>query len=303
LASPIIKGSIYQTSLPLIIAVLIISTAAILVRGAQNEGAASNTIAFLRLAIASLCLGLISSRSIINGIRRCDAKTIFKSALSGIFLAVHFMTWIVSLEYISVAKSTFLVTTSPIWVALLSLIVLKETISRKQLIGIIIATGSAFFLFSFAEETLISQGQRSIKGELLATLGGISVAAYLIIGRTLRQAIELKVYVFLTYTFATITLVLYNLSSIKQLAPNMSGSAWVYIFCLALGPQLIGHTILNWGVRRFPATLVSTIVLAEPIVASVLAWIILNEAIGPNSLLGFSGIVLGIFLTTRYYKR
>ena len=178
------------------------------------------------------------------------------------------MTWTVSLEHISVAKSTFLVTTSPVWVALLSFIFLNETISKKQLFGILIATGSAFFLFSLNEEIFMNQTQKSIKGELLATLGAISIAAYLIIGRTLRQAIELKVYVFLTYSFAAMVLVLYNLPNMKHLAFNMPGAAWVYIFCLALGPQLIGHTILNWGVRRFPATLVSTMIFAEPIAAS-----------------------------------
>ncbi|MDA0237809.1 MAG: DMT family transporter [Proteobacteria bacterium] len=303
MARKIIKDRILQSSLPLVFAVLVISTAAILIRGAQTEGASSNTIAFLRLAIASICLGLLSFRSIIEEIRRCDARTMVRSALSGIFLAAHFMTWIISLEHISVARSTILVTTSPIWVALLSFIILKETINKKQLFGVLIATGSAFFLFYLTEEMLLNQEQRSIKGELLATLGAISVAAYLIIGRTLRQVIELKVYVFLTYSFATIALILYNLSSIRQLAPNMSGAAWIYIFCLALGPQLIGHTILNWGVRRFPATLVSTMVLAEPIAASALAWVILDEAIGLSSLLGFSGILLGIFLIVRHNKR
>lgn len=213
------------------------------------------------------------------------------------------MTWTVSLEHISVAKSTFLVTTSPVWVALLSFIFLNETISKKQLFGILIATGSAFFLFSLNEEIFMNQTQRSIKGELLATLGAISIAAYLIIGRTLRQAIELKVYVFLTYSFAAMVLVLYNLPNMEHLAFNMPGAAWVYIFCLALGPQLIGHTILNWGVRRFPATLVSTMIFAEPIAASALAWVILNESVGLSSLLGFSGILLGIFLTIRRNTR
>ena len=280
----------------LTLAALVISTAALLIKGAQSEGATSSAIAFLRLGIASACLILLSFKSIYSDVKRCGTGTILRSALAGIFLALHFLVWTKSLEYISVSKSTFLVTTSPIWVAMIGFLVLKETITRQQIIGIMIAMVSALLILHLEDEIFTNRDAISLKGEMLATLGAISIAAYLILGRSLRRTIRLASYVFLTCGFATVTLALYHLHNEESLIPDLSTTAWFYILCLALGPQLIGHTILNWGVRRFHATIVSMTVLAEPILASLLAWTILNEVIRLNNLIGFAGMLLGIFI-------
>ena len=285
---------IYRDYSLLALAVLVVSTAAVLTKGAQNEGATSGAIAFLRLGLASACLALVSLNSIYRGLEQSTTDTILKSALAGIFLAAHFLTWIISLEYIPVSRSTFLVTTSPLWVAIISFLFLKEIITRQQVIGIMISIGSALFIFYNENEFLGRAAESFLKGEMLATFGAISIAAYLIIGRTLRNTIDLKTYVFLTYGFATMVLALLRLCSEEQLIPSLSPTAWLYISLLALGPQLIGHTILNWGVRRFSATIVSMTVLAEPIAASILAWIILDEIVGPSGFIGFTGILLGI---------
>lgn len=287
----------YKGYAALALAVLIISTAAVLIKGAQNEGATSGGIAFLRLGIATICLIILSFKSICRDVKRCKTDTILRSALAGIFLAIHFLTWIISLEYIPVSKSTFLVTTSPIWVAIIGFLVLKETITRHQFIGISIAMVSAIFiLYQEGYNILPISGEERFEGEILATLGAISIAAYLITGRTLRNKIELKTYVFLTYGFATLALAFHLLYHDQNLMQNLSTTAWFYIWCLALGPQLIGHTILNWGLRHFPANIVSMTVLAEPIAASMLAWIILDEIIGPSNFIGFVGILFGIFI-------
>jgi drug/metabolite transporter (DMT)-like permease len=131
---------------------------------------------------------------------------------------------------------------------------------------------------------------------MLATFGAISIAAYLLIGRTLRNTIDLKTYLLLTYGFATVTLALYRLCGEEDSISSLSTTAWFYVLSLALGPQLIGHTILNWGVRRFSATIVSMAVLAEPIAASLLAWIIFDEIVEPGGFIGFTGILLGIVI-------
>ena len=286
----------YRDYILLALAVLFVSTAAVLTKGAQNEGVTSETIAFLRLGLASICLALFSLKSIYRGVKQCTADTIVKSALAGIFLASHFLTWIISLEYIPVSRSTFLVTTSPIWVAIISFLFLKEIITRQQVIGITVSVGSALFIF-YTEDSLLGRSNEGfLKGEMLATFGAISIAAYLLIGRTLRNTIDLKTYLLLTYGFATVTLALYRLCSEEDSISNLSTTAWFYVLSLALGPQLIGHTILNWGVRRFSATIVSMAVLAEPIAASLLAWIIFDEIVEPGGFIGFTGILLGIVI-------
>lgn len=296
MAKSIAKLGTHKNYFLLALAILAISIAAVLIKGAQNEGATSSSIALLRLGIASVCLALLSFKSIWEDVKHCKNRAILGSALAGIFLALHFLAWIISLEHIPVSTSTFLVTTSPLWVVVISFFVLKETITRRQILGIVIAMSSALFILHHQNGIFITAEENFLKGEILATLGAISIAMYLIIGRTLRSTIDLKTYVFLTYGFATMALVVYHLHRGENLIPDLSSTAWFYISCVALGPQLVGHTILNWGVRRFPAIIVSMTVLSEPILASILAWIILDEMIGLSSLMGFTGILLGIFI-------
>lgn len=274
-------------------------TAALLTKGAQYEGVSTSTIGLLRLALAFLCVGLFSIKPIFKRKYKPSLKTTLTTALAGGFLAIHFLAWMISLEYISISRSTFLVTTSPIWVTLMGATILREKVSRLQITGILIATISSIFILGLGDDTSLKEGNYFLKGELLATLGAISIAAYLIIGRKVRHTIGLQIYVLLTYGFATLTLLFYHLVNSRDLIPSISVDAWICIICLALGPQLVGHTIINWGVRKFHAANVSTFVLAEPIVASALAWLIFNETMGPFSIFGFSGILLGILIVVR----
>ena len=200
------------------------------------------------------------------------------------------------------ATSTFLVTTTPIWVALLSFLVLRERIGKNEFLGIVIAIISAFYIFSIGRPFSLAIPYEHSRGEGFAMLGAICIAVNFMIGRKLRQHISLEIYTFLSYTFAALVLALYCLSQSPFASFTVPKYAWVYLICLAIGPQLIGHTILNWGIRNYSATLIATLVLFEPVIASLLAWLILNESISLDELIGFAGIFIGVFVATRNYS-
>lgn len=283
-----------NTLLALGFGVLVVSTASVLIRELLKLEVSASTVAALRLSIASVVMAIAALGSF-GTLQKISFRVLSLTAISGICLAAHFITWIQSLKFIPVATSTFLVTTSPIWVALFSFFLLKETIGKKQSLGILIAIGGAGIILSTSENRISSEG---LLGETLAVIGAVSIAIYFVIARYLKEKIDLRVFVFLAYLFASFVVIIWMLIENTE-SITIPNDAWIYLIALALGPQAIGHTIFNWAVRRLPATTVSTAILGEPIFASILAWWWLSEKIDSVSAIGFITIVIGILISTR----
>lgn len=290
------------------IAILAVSTASIFIRFAQNDGAPSLVIAALRLTFATLLLTPITLTRHREEIRRFTRTEILLGVFSGIFLAVHFATWISSLEYTSVASSVVFVSTGPLWVALLSPLLLKEHISRTAIIGLALAlvggtviglSDACSWVNGLTCPTLadILQG-RAIWGNFLALAGAWAVTGYLIIGRKLRAGMSLMPYIFLVYGMAAVALIVMMLVAGKSsfgFAPQTYG----WIFLLAALPQLVGHSTYNWALKYLPAALVAVTTLGEPIGSAILAFFILNEVPTITVVIGGVLILAGIYLASR----
>lgn len=292
----------------ILIAIAAVSTASIFIRYSQMDGAPSLVIAALRLTFATLLIAPLALSRHWDEIKRLTRTEWLLAVFSGIFLAVHFATWISSLEYTSVASSVVLVTTGPLWVALLSPLLLKEHISRMAFVGLGLAlVGGTVIGLSDAcvwEGGLscpslgdVFQG-RAMWGNFLALAGAWAVTGYLIIGRRLRADISLIPYIFLVYGMASVMLIVMLIISGTPLfgfAPRTYG----WIFLLAAIPQLIGHSTYNWALKFLPATLVAVTTLGEPIGSAVLAYFLLNETPSLAVLIGTVFILTGIYLSTR----
>lgn len=279
------------------IGVAIVSTASILIRFAQADGASSAVIAAGRLAIAALLITPYALSRAGPELLRIRQKELFLCAVSGVLLAAHFWTWIVSLEHTSVANSTALVTTNPIWVALLSAWLLRERPRGAQILGVGLTLFGTVLIF-LANSTGSGVATAPLLGNSLALFGAFAASGYLLIGRGLRSKLSLLAYVWLTYTFAAVTLVIAAFAGGETLA-GVSSSAWMLIAALALGPQLLGHTSFNWALRRLSATVVAVSILGEPIGAALLAWWLLDESFVPFQLAGFLVLMAGIFVAAR----
>ncbi|HEX2991968.1 MAG TPA: DMT family transporter [Anaerolineales bacterium] len=288
-------------------AILAVSTSSIFIRFAQ-EDAPSLVIAALRLTFATLLLAPIVWSRHREELMSLTRNELLLGLVSGLFLAVHFATWISSLEFTSVASSVVFVSTGPLWVALLSPVFLGERLERSALLGLGIAIlGGALIGMSDAcrwdrglicpDLVQVMQGQ-TMWGNFLALAGAWTVSGYLIIGRKLRAKMSLLPYIFLVYGISATVLIFFMLAS-GESPSGYPVRTYGWIFLLAFFPQLIGHSTYNWVLRYIPATLVAIITLAEPLASAILAYMVLSEVPSRAVLLGGLLILAGIYLSSR----
>ncbi|NOX44782.1 MAG: DMT family transporter [Caldiserica bacterium] len=269
-----------RTLLSLVIGVTSISFAAILIRLTRSHAV---TVAAWRMALAGLpLLPVLAYRRPPRG----GTKHLLLSLLSGIFLALHFSLWISSLRYTTVASSVVLVTTNPLFVGLFS-VLLGERPNRRLWEGIFISFAGAVMI-GWGDFAL---GGRALWGDVLALLGAVMASAYLLVGR--RRELGLFPYISLAYGTAG-ALLLLSVAIVPGGEPLPLGGDWPWIALLALGPQLLGHTSLNWALRFLPAAAVALAILGEPLLSSLWAYLIFGEAIGPLQGAGFALVLAGI---------
>lgn len=297
----------YLLPLALVIAIFAVSTASILIRFAQQE-APSLSIAAYRLFFASLLLAPLALTKHRDTLKKMTRREWMLALLSGFFLAVHFATWISSLAYTTVASSVVLVSTSPLWVALLAPMLLKEPLNRYILLGLALTLAGGILIGMSDACTLqpaltcppwrtLMQGRASW-GNFLALAGAWAVSGYLIIGRKLRASMDLIPYIFAVYSMAALSLILIALVSGAPLL-GFSPRTYLWLVLLAVLPQLVGHSTYNWALRYLPAAFVAVTTLGEPIGSSILAYFVLQEIPSSLQLIGGGLILLGIYVTAR----
>ena len=296
-----------RVALAIFVAILAVSTASIFIRQAQQD-APSLVIAAVRLSLASLAIAPFAIFQHRDEIRSLTRREWILAALAGLFLSVHFATWITSLEYTTVVSSVVLVSTGPLWVALLSPVFLKENSSRWVWIGMTLALLGGLIV-GLGDSCSLTDARLSCPplsdllsgsaflGNFLALLGAWTVAGYLMIGRNLRAKISLVPYIFIVYGIASIALLGYVVIA-KQPLFGYSQLTYLWMLCLALIPQLIGHSTYNWALRYMPASLVSITTLGEPIGSAILAFFLLGESPTALTLLGGGFILAGIYLAS-----
>ncbi len=292
------------------IGILAVSTSSIFIRYAQADGVSSLVIAAWRLSLASLILAPIALLRYRAELRALDRRGLSLALLSGVFLAIHFATWITSLEYTSVASSVVLVSTSPLWVAILAPLTIREPVGRAVLIGMglaliggtIVSLSDSCSLngFSSLQCPPLSEfvGGAAFLGDLLALTGALAAAGYLLIGRNLRENMSLIPYIFVVYGMAAIILVIIMFTA-GESPFGYAPQTYLWFFLLALVPQLLGHSTFNWALGYLPAAFVSVTLLGEPIGSAILAYFILDEV--PTTLMIFGAILIliGIYIASR----
>lgn len=291
------------------VGVLAAATASIFIRFAQAEGLASLVIAAARLTLATLVLLPFVIWRYADELRTLPRRAWWLAMASGAFLALHFGAWITSLAYIPVASSVVLVSTAPLFVALVAAFFLNERLTRSiwlgmglALIGSVLIGGSDICPPDKGCPTLgdFVQGPAFL-GDVLALIGATAMGGYLNLGRVLRSGehpMPLPVYILLTYGAGALILSgVVWLTGLPVLGYSLNTYGWVLL--LALIPQLIGHTAFNWALKYLPATYIAVTVLGEPIGSTLLAFLILNETPAPIKLVGGGLLLIGILIASR----
>jgi drug/metabolite transporter (DMT)-like permease len=260
------------------------------------------TIAIWRLGFA---LVVIAVMLVVTGSwrqwRRLDARGVWIGMGGGVMLAIHFWSWNASVSLTTVSASVVLVNLQPALVAILSVVWLREPPTRNQWIGIAIAMAGALLV---AAPDLIAQASpttsRTLLGDLLAVVGAITAALYVVAGRTLRRALDVWPYVAFVYGVCFLTLLVF--ANLVHAHVTGQPPREIAIFAaLAIGPMLLGHTGLNWALGHLRAYVVNLTLLGEPVGATIIAALLpgIRELPGLFTVAGGALILSGIWVTAR----
>lgn len=278
------------------------ASSSILIRLAQENGAASLLISAWRLALASLILTPFVLANHRTDLRALSRGQIGLALLAGVFLAIHFAAWITSLEYTSVLISVTLVTTNPLMVALATPFLLREKLSRVTLGAIFLALIGGLVISVGGGAGTAPRQDQPLLGVILALVGAAAVAAYFIIGRRLRATIPALPYIWMTYGGGAIVLIpVVLLGGVPVF--NLTPDAYLWMTLCALIPQLIGHSSFNYALGYLTAVFVSLIVLGEPIFSTILAVFVLKETPQPLQLVGSGLILVALLIASREEAR
>jgi drug/metabolite transporter (DMT)-like permease len=273
----------------LFLGIIAISTASIFIKLCD---APALIISTYRMVLASLILmPWASYQKIWRGWEKKDVAWLI---FSGTLLSLHFASWIASLKYTSVASSVVLVTTHPIFVGIGSWVFLKERLGLNLILGIglsVIGSG----LIGYGDMAL---SKEALMGDGLALLGALAASGYFLVGRKMRKNQDLLSYIFPVYSTAGLVLIVLSLF-FREPFFGYSSSTYLFLFLLALIPQLIGHTTFNWALKYLPASMVSITILGEPIGSTILAYFILGEGLTTWKVIGGISIFTGILIALR----
>jgi drug/metabolite transporter (DMT)-like permease len=265
-----------------------VSTGAIFARMAD---APALVTAAYRLGLASLILIPLAAWKTRDELRNLSIQDIKLAVISGFFLALHFASWISSLDYTAIANSVVLVNTIPLWVGLLTPIITRDRLTRATIISIIVSVigGVIIGYGDFA-----TQGQ-ALLGDFLAVIGAICAAFYLLIGRKLRPRLSLLSYVAICYGSAALFLWIAVIAlrlPVSGYSTQTVGAFWA----MALVSQIIGHSSYNWALKWFSTGFIAVALLGEPIGSTLMAYLIFDEGLTWSKFIGGFFILSAIYI-------
>jgi drug/metabolite transporter (DMT)-like permease len=291
--------------LGLLVGVVAISTSAILARVAMGEqpgvttalpGAApALAVAFWRTVGGAVALAPFALRDQLTATRvtRSDHRWL---VLSGLALGLHFALFQASLALTSVASAVTLATASPVFVAVGAWWLLGEATTRRVWIGMALAMSGAITI-GLADLAGHEVGGRAVTGDAMAIGSAVAMGAYLLVGRATRGRVHAATYSSLVYAWAALGL---GAACLALEVPlwGYTPATWLALAGIVVGPQLLGHTVFNALLARVAATVIAIAVLAEPLGAGVLAWLLFAELPAPGFWLGAPLVLVGVGVAT-----
>lgn len=268
-----------------------VSTSAVLVKLSE---APAGVIAFYRLFFSVLLMLPVVLTRNLKDIGGFSLKDLFLSAVSGIFLAFHFILWFESLNYTSVASSTVLVTLQPLFSFAGTYLLYKERITFRTIVsGMVAIFGS--ILISWGDFNI---SREALFGDVLALIACALITGYLLFGQSVRKRVSLFPYTFVVYSISSVTLWIYVWANGQSFYPYRPQD-WIYFLLLAVFPTLLGHTLFNWSLKWVSTNVISMAILFEPVGAALLAFFILGETLKWTQIIGGLIVLSGLFLFSK----
>jgi drug/metabolite transporter (DMT)-like permease len=280
----------------LVVAILAVSTSAILIRVSD---APPIVAAFYRVLFTVSLLAPLTLRRHRNDLRSIGGRDWVLAVAAGIALSLHFALWFESLSWTSVAASVTLVQTQPIVVAIGAWLLLDERVTRGIAVGIAVAiAGAAVISLGDLLDGAAATGPWPAFGNALALTAAVMVGTYWLSGRSLRARLPVLPYVTVVYatcTFGLLAILLGSGAGLLGYAPH----EWLLFLGMAIGPGILGHTVLNWTLGHLESSVVSVTLVGEPVGSAVLALLVLGEVPGTWTIVGAPLVLGGIVLAAR----
>lgn len=289
----------------ILLAIVATSSAAILIRYALDADMPPLLIAAARLAIAAIALTPLALRDHLNQLANLSRRDLSLMILAGLCLAIHFTAWVSSLQFTTVLVSVVIVSTGPIWVAILEVLFLHIRLSRLVIAGLLIALAGGVIIgipLNDGGGEFAARGaddfSATATGALLAWIGALSVSVYMLIGRVLRTRLPVIPYVWLVYGVAAICACAVILLTSTRVT-GYAAEGYAVLLAMGLIPQLLGHSSLNYLLEHFPAALVSMFSQLEPLGSALLALALFRELPPQQQIMGSIIIVIGVLVASR----
>jgi drug/metabolite transporter (DMT)-like permease len=267
-----------------------ISFAPIFVRYSDAPAAVQGMYRMLFTVIIMLPFGTRQLRTM----RSISRKDWILLSLAGFFLALHFLLWMESLNYTSIASSTIILALEPVFVMIGAYFVFKDRIGKSALLGLTIALIGAFLVGSGD----ISLSGTAFKGDMLSLLGTVAVAVNMLIAKRILTRVSSYSYSLIVFAIAFVCFAVYNLAVGYEFG-GYPAREWSIFLALAIVPTVFGHMIFNWLLQYVKPTTISISVFAEPVGASLLGMLLFQEMVTSFQLAGGAFIIVGLLLYMR----
>ena len=290
-----VRDSIAGPRLALGVAVVAISTSAILIRWSTAPPVVA---AFYRVLLTTGLLAPVMLGRHADTLGDLSGRHLLAAGVTGLALAAHFATWFESLSWTSVAASVTLVQSQPVFVVAGAWLLLNERVTGRTVLGVVVAIAGivVMSLGDFLGGTAV--GPRPLYGNALALVGAVMAAGYVLAGRSLRQRLPLLPYVTVVYGVAALALLVVVVGQGLPLT-GYESREWLLFLGMAVGPGILGHTLVNWSLAHVESSLVSVTLLGEPLGSALLALLLLSEVPSVWTVAGGAVVLAGITVTAR----
>jgi len=275
----------------LVASLIAVAHAAIFVRMADADPLVT---AAYRMLIASAVLLPVAAATARQEIKRLNRREWRLIGWAAVFLALHFATWIASLDFTSIANSVVLVTLTPVWLAVWAVVALRQPPGRRTWLAVGLALAGSIVMGSGSARV----GLETLFGDGLALAGGILFVGFLLLAEAARRTIGIVAFVTLVYSGAAILL----WAAVFALdLPLVGLSLETYLAFIGLGlvSQIIGHTGFNWAVRAISPMVLALLFLTEPILSTALGWFYFGEGFARETAIGGVLILAAVYLGVR----
>ncbi|MCK4903346.1 MAG: EamA family transporter, partial [Candidatus Marinimicrobia bacterium] len=275
-----------KINLVLVVALFAVSTSSIIARFLPEVS--SIVISFWRLVFASIAVWLYSHFKPQNKI---NMQNIIPFILSGFFLGLHFVCFYQAVKLISIANATLLGITAPMFTLLIERFVFKSNFKKIVFIGFAVALIGTIMItgwnFSITDSTEV--------GKLYGLSAALCIALVYLLANKIRTDTSTVSYTRLLYLIAAMFLLVIAFTNGENIF-ELNKSDYLWLLALGLFPTILGHSLLYYGIKFTSPTIIASVPLGEPIIASILAWMIFLEKVPFITLVGGILILFGVYL-------